>query len=923
MRNNLVEKTYEHDTLTPLVDGLAAHARKPAVLALHETGIDTCTYSELANYVEHLARGLVLAGVGRGEPVALFAASRPEWIIASLAVIRAGAAAMPVDAQLGGETLRHILADSGVRFAFATTEKAEAFDPRMGLTTHLLDAGSDDEQSWRKLLAEGPVELPQPGPEDQATLFYTSGTTGLPKGVPLSHANIASQMKAVLESGVITAVDRVALPLPLHHVYPYVIGMLAPLALGLTLILPQALKGPQIVRALREGDATVMVGVPRLYSAMYDGIQKRAESHGRLVALAFRATLGLSTWLRRRMGMHVGKRLFVLLHRPLAPRLRMLACGGAPLDPELAWKLEGLGWRLAIGYGLTETSPLLSMNLPGSAKLDTVGRPAAGVRLRIRGPCTTAEDTPPRRSATCSASSPGEILAKGPNVFKGYLHLPEQTRAAFTCDGWFRTGDLGYLDDDGFLHITGRLKHLIVTEGGENITPDEVEAVYNAQPVIKEFALLQQDGRLVALIVPDVGEFRRLALGEINAAVHEVVRKITKTLPSYQRISDYAITREPLPRTRLDKLQRHLLPGIYDRVKAGKAAPEIGYAGSMSAAEMSGEDQALLEHPVAQQVWEWLSRRYQDQRLTPDLSPQLDLGVDSLEWLNLTLEIQKLTGVILKDEAIARIDTLRDLLREIMEAPGTEAGTGQLSPLDTPEQVLGEQLQRWLKPRGPGLSAVFWVLYAVNRTVMRIVFRLQIKGLDRLPRHGQLLFAPNHLSLLDSFVLGAALDWRMMRSTYWAGWTGIAFANPVARLFSRLSQVVPVDPEQGVLSSLAWGAAVLDRGHSLVWFPEGRRSPDGKLQPLRPGIGILLEHFSVPVVPVSIQGTFEVLPMGKKWPRFKKITVEFGAPLEPRALDNEGVGDTISERIVNALHNQLAKLCRGSGGARLDLEQYM
>ncbi len=172
------------------------------------------------------------AGVERGEPVALFAASRPEWIIASLAVIRAGAAAMPVDAQLGEETLRHILADSGVRFAFATTEKARTLDPRMGLATHLLDAGSDDEQSWRQLLAEGPVELPQPGPEDQATLFYTSGTTGLPKGVPLSHANIASQMKAVLESGVITAVDRVALPLPLHHVYPFVIGMLAPLALG-------------------------------------------------------------------------------------------------------------------------------------------------------------------------------------------------------------------------------------------------------------------------------------------------------------------------------------------------------------------------------------------------------------------------------------------------------------------------------------------------------------------------------------------------------------------------------------------------------------------------------------------------------------------------------------------------------------------
>ncbi len=316
------------EPLTPLLDALSQYGGSPAVLALRETEVKAYSYTELADDVERLAHGLAGAGIAQGEAVAVFADSGPEYILACLSIIRAGAVVLPVDVQMDDATLQHVLTDSGARFAMTAIDKAEHLCVLADLTTILLDAENDDPRGWRHLPG-GPEELPRPGPDDPATLFYTSGTTGRPKGVPLSHANLAFQIRAVAEAEVIGEGDRMALPLPLHHVYPFVIGMLAPLALGLALIIPYSLTGPQVVRALREGRATVMVGVPRLYSAMYTGILTKVEAKGQLTEKVFHATLALSIWLRRRLGIQAGKRLLGSLHRQIAPDLRILACGAS------------------------------------------------------------------------------------------------------------------------------------------------------------------------------------------------------------------------------------------------------------------------------------------------------------------------------------------------------------------------------------------------------------------------------------------------------------------------------------------------------------------------------------------------------------------------------------------------------------------
>jgi long-chain acyl-CoA synthetase len=300
--------------------------------------------------------------------------------------------------------------------------------------------------------------------------------------------------------------------------------------------------------------------------------------------------MSLNARLRRRLGLRIGEPLLRPVRNRLGPNLRVLASGGAALDPELAWKLESLGWRVAVGYGLTETSPILTLNPPDGKKLESAGRPIPGVEVRV-DPSAVPDESEGggerRESRTDEPGEEGEILARGPNVFAGYRNMPKETAELLTDDGWYRTGDLGYLDDDGYLYLTGRASTLIVTEGGKNIQPEEVEEIYEAHPVIREIGVLQKDGRLVAVIVPDPGEVRQREDGDVEEAIREAVQEKAKRLPSYQRLSDHAITREPLEYTQLGKLRRHLLENRYDRAKEGEQEGE-GVAGPIPVEEMSG-----------------------------------------------------------------------------------------------------------------------------------------------------------------------------------------------------------------------------------------------------------------------------------------------------------------------------------------------
>jgi len=882
-------------TLQSVIDSLGERGDKTALVVFDKKVRDCWSFQKIAACARAFANGLARQDFKHGDSVALFAENSPEWIAAALGIIRAGMVAVPLDVQLGEKTLVHILQDSEAR-AIITTRKRVEWIEKLDLKEKpkliLLDAGEESsaEADWKQFLENEETELPPVSCDDEAVLFYTSGTTGPPKGVPLSHGNIVSQLDAAAEVDLIKGGDRVLLPLPLHHVYPFVIGMLAPLALGLPLILPFSLSGQQLLRALREGEVTAIVGVPRLYSALYSGIEARVKSSGWIAPRLFRVCLAASGFARQWFGFRVGKLLFRSLHKVFGENLRLLASGGAALDPGLAWKLEALGWQVAIGYGLTETSPLLTVKLPDKSPPDSAGKPVAGVEIRI-------ESSAVEKKERVNGHEVGEVIARGPSVFSGYRNLPDKTDEAFTENGWFRTGDLGYFDDNGELHLLGRLSTLIKTESGEKIQTEDVEAAYAEESAIREIGVLGEKGKLVALIVPD-----RASSDDGKKAVRKAVEAASERLPSHQRISDYAITPDALPRTRLGKIQRHRLAERYKEAREG--GEKAAAAEPMSVEEMSGEDRALLEDSSAQSVWELLAKRYRGKRLTPDSSPQFDLGIDSLEWLNLTLEIGESSGVELSEEAIARIETVRDLLREVTEGSEGEA----VDPVKNPDEILDEKQKQWLVPLGPLAAGTARFLYAVNRVLMCLFFRVRAEGLEHLPQDRQWVLTPNHVSYLDPFAIAALLDWSQLRNTYWTGWTGVIFANPLMRFLSRLGKILPVEPTRAARSSLAFGAIILKKKKNLVWFPEGERSASGKLQEFKPGIGMLLEHFPASVIPVFVHGTHEALPPGKFFPRPRAIRVVLGKPLNARELKGKGRGEKPYQKIASALQRKVDEL---------------
>ena len=825
-------------------------------------------------------------------------------------MLRAGRVLVPLDTQMPDDELRGVLENCEASVAL-TSE-------RLGTRLRALESdacpevyriGGDEDSGipgWEELMDDAPGESREDSesvdPDATAVLFYTSGTTGPPKGVPLSHRNLCSQLEALADSELIGRDDRVLLPLPLHHVYPLVIGLFGPLAFGLPVILPAGLTGPGLIEAMREGGATVTIGVPRLYRAFYQGLSERVGKSlvGRLYlklgfALGALAPSAAGVWFRP-------------LRKKAAPSLRLLASGGSPLDGDLARALERLGWPVAVGYGLTETSPLLTLRKPGESDYDTVGRAVEGVELKV-----DSEALPSDREAEEEAEGKakrGELLAKGPNVFGGYHRNEEASEGAFDAKGWFRTGDVARIEEGGWVYLEGRVSTRIALQGGENVDPEALEERYGAADCIEEIGILEYEGRLAALVRPTDDLLRENGGEAARRKVRGRLEAIGKDLASYQRIAKVEIRSRPLPRTRLGKLRRHELEEVFR--SASKGEEERSADAPVPVDELSADDQSLLDDEAARALWDLLCERYSDRPVEPEAHLELDLGIDSMEWVELSMAIEEKTGIPVDEKVFGRADRVRDLLEAMASAEGGDRELrGRM--LEDPGKVLDEEELKWTKPRGPVRMGIGLSIFFFLALFFRLWFRIRVEGMEKLPDEPYIL-APNHGSYLDAPSLGVALGAKRARRCFWAGFTGTMFGNAFVREISRLGQVVPVDPRRGPVTSLASAALVLDRGAPLVWFPEGELSRDGSLQPFKSGIGLLLKHREEKVVPVRISGSHEALPPGCRWPRRRKIRVTIGEPIEPETLRGEAGEEAEAESITGALREAYEARTREAAG---------
>ena len=538
----------------------AAFGDRPALAHKDGDAYRAITYAELAAQVHACASGLAARGVQAGDRIAVVSENRPEWIVADLAMLALGAVNVPMFPTLPAAQIEDIIRDAGAQLIIVSNApqlaKARAVQAKVpGLRIIVIEGEADPEHgvsAFAGLMAEGRKQLLEAaeyaarreavGPGDLASIIYTSGTTGEPKGVMLSHGNFASNVTAALEALSFAPDDVLVSFLPLNHCLERTAGYYAPLKCGSQIAFAQNLR--RLRENIREVEPTYLVLVPRIYEGIHAAIVEQTAKAGgltqRLFAWALRVgrermergqarrpvapLLAAQWWLAQRLVLDKVRGALGLR------RLQYLVSGGAPLADETAIFFHAVNLPLLEGYGMTETSPVITFNHPERWKLGTVGRSVTGVAVEIAGN--------------------GEILCRGPNVMMGYYHKPAETAAVLDDDGWLHTGDVGEMDADGFLRITGRIKDLIVLSNGKKIAPQGVESQLMGSPLIAQVVVVG-DGRATvgALIVPSFPALREAArqrgvsLPEDQAALAqspEAMRLMREAVePASERLADY------------------------------------------------------------------------------------------------------------------------------------------------------------------------------------------------------------------------------------------------------------------------------------------------------------------------------------------------------------------------------------------------
>ncbi len=515
------------------------------------------TYAEALARIERCAAFLAGAGLRKGDKAAVTGKNAPEWAVAYLGILFAGATAVPIDYQLRNEEIENILRASDSRFLFVDEEKYDSFDPkRLDLKGRYSLAPGKPGYVYD--LAPAPGTAPkEPAREgDLAAILFTSGTTGVPKGVMLTHANFTADCYLAQANLHIFPTDTFYALLPIHHSYTMLAVFIEALSVGAEIVFGQRMVTSQILKDLKEAKVTMFLGVPLLFNKVLAGILKGIRAKGPVVYGIIRFLMALSGMIKKVFKVNPGKKLFgSVLDKASLRTIRICISGGGPLAPSVFRQYNQLGIDFVQGYGLTETSPILTLN-PTDAYVETsVGRVIPRAELRILDP---------------DPDGRGEIVVKGPMVMQGYYKNPEATAEVFTPDGWFRTGDVGYLDSGNYLYLTGRAKNLIVTEGGKNVYPEEIENRFQLYTEVEQVLIrgYVQDRKakiegIEALIYPSKEYFEGpgardgIDSGDVEARIRRVVDEVNSKMLPYQRISKVTLLEEPLEMTTTKKVKRY------------------------------------------------------------------------------------------------------------------------------------------------------------------------------------------------------------------------------------------------------------------------------------------------------------------------------------------------------------------------------
>jgi long-chain acyl-CoA synthetase len=817
-----------HATLVSLLDEMAErHDLALALQRMTDEGLTRTTFRDLKERAGATAARLFALGVKKGDRVVLSARNHPDWAVAYFGILRAGATAVPVDPALDAASFQVVLAESGARVVVwdetvkARDEVAAAFAGRDALTSLDVHAATEADA-----LEPPPVAI---APSDVASLIYTSGTTGRPKGVMLTHANFTSLVAALAPIFPLSRGDAVLSVLPLHHTFEFTCGLLLPLSRGARIVYLDELTGDSISRGLLASRATAMVGVPALWQLLERRILQQVDGHGPMARAAFDAASEVNRWLASNVGVDVGRVLFRAVHARMGGQVKWLISGGAALPRETQERFAGLGFKLAQGYGLTEAAPVLTVSRPGARVEPGVGEPVPGVELRIAEP---------------DDQGVGEVVARGPNVMIGYTD-EDATRRTLDAEGWLHTGDLGRFDRKGRLEIVGRLKDVVISPTGENVYPDDVEKRLGDVPDIQELAVAGVDvrgsERLACLAV---------AKGDREAARTSLRRAIDR-LPFGQRPAIVHLYEAPLPRTSTRKVKRDEVRAILKRMIAATAR-----SGDAAASLVTIAIAGVKGIPV--------------EEVTLHATLQGELGFDSLMLTELLEALEARCGAVdpQRLQACVTVADVEDLVkpRDAGERPRVLPSTTR--PASAPV-VLPEPVQELGKALIGKLQDLFY----------GEMMKPRVFGRAHIPHNRSVVVVANHASHLDMGFVRHALG-KYGEDVVSLAAQDYFFESGIKRaFFANLTNLKAIDRKASLRQAIREAAEVIERGKTVLIFPEGSRSEGGDIKEFKPLVGHLALVQGVDILPVYLGGTHTAMRKGAPLPTHRAILARIGPPL--------------------------------------------
>ncbi len=800
----------------------------------------TITYNALG---ERIAQFSSLYKADSTNKVGIFSENRLGWIYSFYSAWNNNSIAVGIDYLSTVKEVAYILNDCKPEVIFVSENKKQDLEQALKDVNYSPKLIVIDEYEDAMLNTEDEFPEINPDREKTAVIIYTSGTTGNPKGVMLSFGNILANVYAVSkEVEIFKSTDTVLMLLPLHHIFPMLGTMVMPLFAGGKVALSPSMASEDIIKTLQECKVTLLIGVPRLYTAIRKGIKDKINQ-SKVASALFKLAENVNSKA-------FSKLIFGAVHKKFGGHIRYMVSGGAALETEIGSDFKTLGFEVLEGYGMTEAAPMISFTRPGKVKIGSPGFILPSCEVEIRD---------------------GEIVARGKNIMQGYYNRPEET-AEVLQNGWLYTGDLGHIDDKGYIYITGRKKEILILSNGKNINPTEIEyKLENYAAFVKEVGVYQSGDQFKAIVVPtDELFYQHKDKSYLYQLVKkEVIEDYNKQCASYKKIMDITILDGELPRTRLGKIRRFKLAEL-ENIQETVVEEEV----QVDLAEFN-----IIAHYLEEE---------KHKKVLPNHHLELDLGLDSLDKVSFQVFLNSTFGVDIDPGELVHFNNVLELSEYLHE----NRKKMEVEKVDW-TKILKEKVhislpKTWFTGR---------VLVKMSKFFFSMYFGLKGKGLKNIPDE-PCIIAPNHQSYFDGLFVASFLKSRIIKNTYF-----YAKEKHVSKRWLKFvanrNHVIIMDLNKDLKESIQKMGEALKKKKNLIIFPEGTRTKNGNLGDFKKTFAILSRELNVPVVPVSIKGAFDVLPKGSKFPKpFKKVVVEFLEPVLPGSSTYDHIADTVYNKIA-------------------------